>query len=305
MPFSSKRVLLLLGVFVFLSPWLAIASDDSSSFIINTAPGNEDSIGSEYYTIADPEENDVTTQKHVEQLFSPMNVLSSLAEEVKAYAEEQSLLKWVHHEASHVEEPEKYQRVKHFGSWIKDPSKKTCLNVRGLVLQRDAIGDIRYADNDHCRIVGAHWVDPYTQKDLYSADEIQIDHMVPLKNAYISGAWQWGYAKRCAYTNFMGNEFHLLTVLGYENSRKGDRSPNNYLPPTKEYVCQYILNWLKIKMIWKLKLGKQEALGIENLVQKYRCNTHNFEISKSSLRDQRFKSDFPPMNCDKSPYIID
>lgn len=300
MPFSSKRVLLLLGVLIFLHPWLVHASDGNSPLIVNTALSENDSIGSEYYTIADPEESDVTTQQQVEKLVSPLNALSNFIDETQASPEEQSLLRWIRHETSHINAPEKYQRKKHFGTWIRDPSQKTCLNIRGLVLQRDAKGDLRYADNKHCRIIGAHWVDPYTNKHLYSADEIQIDHMVPLKNAYISGAWEWDYAKRCAYANFMGNEFHLLPVLGYENSRKGDRSPESYLPPTKEYVCQYIVNWLKIKMIWKLKLGKQEALGIESLVQKYDCDTHNFEITKSSLMDQRFKSNFPPMNCHKS-----
>lgn len=299
MPFSSKRVLLLLGVLTFLHPWLVSASDETSSLLNNTAPGNDDSIGSEYYTIADPEESDVSTQEQVETLFSPLNTIANFVDEVRVESEEQSLLRWVRHESSHIEAPEKYQRAKHFGTWIRDPSKKTCLNIRGLVLQRDAQGDLSYSDTKHCRITGAHWVDPYTNKHLYSANDIQIDHMVPLKNAYISGAWEWDYAKRCAYTNFMGNEFHLLPVLGYENSRKGDRSPDSYLPPSKEYVCQYIVNWLKIKMIWKLKLGKQEALSIENLVQKYNCNTHTFEISKSSLMDQRFKSKFPPMNCHK------
>lgn len=300
MPFSSKRVLLLLVVFVFLNPWLANASDGSSLHSTNAAPGDNDSIGSEYYTIADPEESDVTTQQQVEKLFSPLNALSSFIEETEVNSEEQSLLRWIRHESSHIKAPEKYQRKKHFGTWIRDPSKKTCLNIRGLVLQRDAKGDLSFAENNRCRITGAHWVDPYTNKHLYSANDIQIDHMVPLKNAYISGAWEWDYAKRCAYANYMGNEFHLLPVLGYENSRKSDRSPDSYLPPTKEYVCQYIVNWLKIKMIWKLKLGKQEALGIESLVQKYNCDTHNFGISKSNLMDQKYKSNNPPMNCHKS-----
>jgi hypothetical protein len=265
----------------------------------------DDSIGTEYYTIADPEEEE-SKESDGQKFITPLNVLKTLntlnnieLKENDRLDREQNLLKWVFHKSSHPDIPEKYQRKFHFGSWIRDPSRKSCLNIRGLVLQRDALGELTYADEKHCRIVASRWIDPYTQTELYDAEDIQIDHMVPLKNAYISGAWNWNAAQRCNYANFIGNNFHLLAVLGTENSRKSDRTPEEYIPPNEKTVCQYLVNWLKIKSIWRLKLAKQEALAIEQELKTYSCNTNDFQLEWNELQSQRSKSYENPEACDR------
>jgi hypothetical protein len=262
--------------------------------LIEQSGNNGDSIGTEYYTIVD--ENEVGPE-----FFTPLNVLDTLSNLNSIHSDsdpEQNLLKWVRHETSNPDTPEKYQRKNHFGTWIRDPSYQTCLNVRGLVLKRDAVGEITYADEKHCRIVSSRWIDPYTNSELESAADIQIDHMVPLKNAYISGAWNWTGSQRCNYANFMGNNFHLLAVLGTENSKKSDHTPDKYIPPSSESVCHYLVNWLKIKSIWNLKIAKNEALAIERELKTYDCAISDFQLNWNELNQQRAKTHEYPKTCE-------
>jgi len=298
MPYSFKSFLKIIGTSILLIPLLGHSS--SWQQFNDELKQADDPIGTEYYTISEPEDDPISFDQNVKTLFLPLTPISNLFELDPSSKNEQNLLQWVYHKSTSVENPEKYQRKTHFGTWIKDPSQQTCLNVRGLVLLRDSAGEITYADDKHCRITGAHWVDPYTNKDLYSAEDIQIDHMVPLKNAYVSGAWKWNYAKRCTYANFLGNKFHLLPVFGSENNRKSDSSPETYVPPNKDYVCQYLVNWLKIKSIWQLKLSRKEALGIEEIVTRYQCDLSTFEMTPENLKEQRTLSTTFPQNCLKA-----
>lgn len=170
-----------------------------------------------------------------------------------------------------------YKRDEHFGGWIDFKNDSTCLDTRGLVLQRDSLSEIEIGKN--CRIQSGAWDDDYSGKKFYSASDIQIDHVVALKNAYMTGASEWSAAERCLYTNYLGNSFHLKSVSGAENLKKGDKSPREYLPPNKNYVCMYLVNWLKIKRIWNLKLTPKEKDKIESTVKSQNCDLNDFVMT--------------------------
>ncbi len=177
----------------------------------------------------------------------------------------------------------KYNRQKHFGGWIK-PVKGQCMNTRALVLARDS--KIPVDANNNCSVITGDWDDPYTDMNYYKASEIQIDHVVALKNAYMTGAHGWDYLKRCLYANFLGNKFHLLPVSGHENERKGDRSPREYIPPNRNYTCQYLRNWLEIKYVWKLSFTPLEKNRIDQLIDENRCDESIFKVSQEDISQQ-------------------
>jgi hypothetical protein len=179
----------------------------------------------------------------------------------------------------------KYDRQKQFGGWINIKDDQTCLDTRGLVLKRDSSKQVEV--NTSCRVINGDWHDPYTDKNYTSSTDIQIDHMVPLKNAFMSGAYEWTNKKRCLYANYMGNEYHLLSVFGTENMRKGDRSPREYIPPNKKYTCNYLKTWLKIKYIWSLRMTPQETEKISQLIQNENCDRQDFKISQAEVDDQK------------------
>jgi hypothetical protein len=181
---------------------------------------------------------------------------------------------------------ERYQRKKHFGGWIRDPREQDCLNTRGKVLVRDSREPVQRSAN-HCLVESGLWDDPYSGEEVKQAQELQIDHMVPLKHAYMTGADQWNYRKRCLYGNFLGNPAHLIPVLGRENQAKGDESFVRYLPPRTPYRCEYIRNWMMIKLVWQLGITPPEKDAFLDLIEKENCDPKLFEITVSFLRQQR------------------
>ncbi len=179
-----------------------------------------------------------------------------------------------------------YNRKNQFGTWIQDHFLGSCLNTRGLVLVRDSKTPVSFTANG-CTVKSGNWDDPYSNQNLTSASDIQIDHFVPLKNAYMTGAFEWSNLKRCFYANYLGNNFHLLSVSGKENMKKSDSTPSLYLPPNESYVCQYLKQWLEVKLIWSLRLTPKETSAVKLQVDDHHCNPQDFVIPTSFLKQQR------------------
>lgn len=178
---------------------------------------------------------------------------------------------------------EKYDRLKHFGAW-KNPESGSCLDTRGLVLKRDSSVDV--AIDTHCKIISGNWFDPYTQNHFFRARDVQIDHLVPLKNAYMTGGYSWTPQQRCLYANFLGSKTHLIPVKAAENLKKGDQSPREYIPPAARYVCTYLRNWLEIKYVWSLRFTPTEVSQIQKEIQNYSCQESDFDVPQEVISQQ-------------------
>jgi hypothetical protein len=198
-----------------------------------------------------------------------------------------------------VSTAEKYDRKHHFGTWMHPDSSRPCVNTRELALERDAdpSTDLRYKTPEKCVITAGLWHDAYTGSDFQTATDIQIDHVVPLRAAYYAGAHAWRAAVRCHYANFMANDFHLMSVNSHENMAKGDRAPNEYMPPSRRFQCQYVSNWMKIKAIWKLSASQDEVQSIEDTLSKDHCDPALNEISSEELSQQRAAAAKPIEAC--------
>lgn len=244
------------------------------NLVVGVSPALADQTFDQYYTIDET--------KLSSFFFSPQQVLNAV--EIAAEAANVYLLNWTLHDQKLPVPSEKYDRDAHFGGWIKDPTKESCYNTRAQVLIRDSQVDVDLKTTNPCVVEKGGWVDPYTDEAFTSADDIQIDHVVPLKHAYVTGAWKWSSAKRCMYANFLDSDYHLLAVFGRENMKKGDKSPDQYMPPNKAFSCEYLGDWLKIKVAWQLDLTPPEADAITKLAQKYQCKKSLFSISNKELK---------------------
>jgi hypothetical protein len=202
-----------------------------------------------------------------------------------------NLLSWKYIPSEFTKPSEHYNRLKHFGGWASEPNDHSCFNTRAKVLERDSLTPVQTSPNNHCVVVSGTWKDPYTGTTLTTARDVQIDHVVPLKQAYLSGAFSWNKQKRCLYGNFMKSAYHLLSVKGFENMRKGDKTPAQYLPPNRAFVCDYIRNWLKIKLAWKLVLSSEEGYAINQILKNHSCNTQSLQISEEELTSIREQED--------------
>ena len=145
---------------------------------------------------------------------------------------------------------------------------RDCQNTRVKVLIRDDDDHVvRFETDRRCRVVAGTWHDPYTGRTFYDASRVQIDHVVPLKNAHLSGAWTWDRVRRKKYANYLGYRNHLLAVSASENRRKGAKGPDLYLPPNRAFHCEYVHAWLEIKKRWGLGIPGAELRAIKNVLK--------------------------------------
>lgn len=281
-----QKLLLVLAIgAIFLTSYQAAAQDGQA---VGSNPRFDD-----FYTVnEDHLLNDADSdQKAIKQQMDPLLAAQNLFLEspewmTEVKAKVLSLVQFSHHKENYGDVNEPYNRSKHFGGWIKDKNDDTCYNTRAKVLIRDSKTAVTFNPKG-CTVVSGSWDEPYAGKQVAVASEIQIDHFVPLKNTYISGAWKWDFRKRCLYANFMGNTFHLISSDGSQNMKKGDRTPEGYMPPNKAYSCQYLQQWLQVKLIWDLGLTPPEKDAVLSLIEQNHCDLAKFNYSARDLQQQR------------------
>jgi len=147
-----------------------------------------------------------------------------------------------------------------FKHWI-DADKNGC-NTRAEVLIEEAIEEPKVGSK--CKLTGGKWLSAYDGKTITNASQLDVDHMVPLAEAWRSGAWKWTAAQRQAFANDLENSEALIAVSAATNRSKGDKDPTLWVP-AKE-VCTYIQNWISIKTKYSLTADSEEAEAINSLL---------------------------------------
>lgn len=136
-----------------------------------------------------------------------------------------------------------------WGNWIDEDNDG--LNTRHEVLAEESLIKPVISNG---KVIKGKWFDKYTGKYFTNPNDLDIDHLVPLKNAHISGASNWSKRKKNRYYNYLKYENHLIAVSKSANRSKSDKSPTEWLPPNEEYQCEYVREWFKIKKSWGLEL---------------------------------------------------
>jgi hypothetical protein len=117
-----------------------------------------------------------------------------------------------------------------------------------------------------CVIKGGEWLSIYDNVKIIEAGKLDVDHMVPLAEAWDSGAQAWDAKKRELYANDQTDPRHLIAVTGSSNRSKSDQDPADWMPTNKAYACEYVANWVSIKVRWSLSIdAKEKAALISNL----------------------------------------
>ncbi|TSA21100.1 MAG: HNH endonuclease, partial [Actinomycetales bacterium] len=140
-----------------------------------------------------------------------------------------------------------------FKHWI-DADKDGC-NTRSEVLITEAI--VKPVVGAGCYLSGGKWRSPYDGKVFTNPTGLDIDHMVPLAEAWRSGAWAWTAAQRMAYANDLEDPRTLLAVTATLNRSKGDKDVAQWLPPKGQ--CTYISNWIAVKWRFDLSIDPIES----------------------------------------------
>ena len=128
-----------------------------------------------------------------------------------------------------------------------------CQNTRHEVLVEESTVPVEFKSNKKCRVVTGNWWDSFTGKKFNDPGKLDIDHLVPLKEAHQSGAYAWDQAKRKAFANELKDSKHLIAVAASANRSKGAKDPAEWLPPNKAFWKKYAQAWVNIKIRWNLK----------------------------------------------------
>jgi Protein of unknown function (DUF1524) len=102
------------------------------------------------------------------------------------------------------------------------------------------------------------WYSAYDDRYLTVAGAIDIDHMVPLAEAWDSGASMWSARRREAYANDLDEPRALIAVSAASNRSKSDQDPHEWLPAFEPARCAYITDWAVVKTRWGLTVDKAE-----------------------------------------------
>lgn len=103
--------------------------------------------------------------------------------------------------------------------WID--GDKDCQNTRHEVLIDESLVRVTFKSDKRCQVAAWKWVDPYTGETITDATRLDVDHMVPLRNAHNSGGWRWDNGKKSSYANEMAYADHLIAVTASANRKKG------------------------------------------------------------------------------------
>ena len=154
-----------------------------------------------------------------------------------------------------------------FNAWV-DANGDGC-DTRAEVLKSESVS----ATTSHgsCTIDTGSWYSAYDGTWFTDASQIDIDHFVPLSEAWVSGAWQWSGSTRVAFGNDLGYAASLLAVSASSNRSKSDQDPAHWLPPNSDFYCDYAATWVAVKWRWNLTVDTRERDTITRLLSS--CST--------------------------------
>ncbi|WP_163510891.1 HNH endonuclease family protein [Fodinicola acaciae] len=139
----------------------------------------------------------------------------------------------------------------------------TC-DTRETVLKRDGT-NVRVGSD--CYPTSGSWKSPYDGATWTRASDIDIDHMVPLANAWKTGASSWTTAKREQFANDLTRP-QLLAVTDNVNQEKSDQSPDTWKPPLTSYWCTYATRWVAVKYYYKLTVTSAEKSALSGMLDR-------------------------------------
>jgi hypothetical protein len=139
-------------------------------------------------------------------------------------------------------------------------------DTRNIILVRDLRDEIV---DEECKVLLGTLNDPYTGKPIAfvrgedTSDDVQIDHVVALSNAWQTGAQQLTRQRRIELAN---DPLELLAVDGPANQQKSDGDAATWLPPHKAFRCQYVARQIAVKAKYALWVTPPEKQAMQRVL---------------------------------------
>lgn len=158
-----------------------------------------------------------------------------------------------------------YDREGLFGGWID--ADGDCEDTRQEILNRDLDNVV---STDGCTVdSGTLDPDPYTATTIEfvrgpaTSSDVQIDHVVSLGNAWITGARNLTQTQRVELAN---DPLNLLAVDGPTNQAKSDKPADQWLPPNVDFHCQFVAIQIAVKTKYDLWVTAPERAAMAEVL---------------------------------------
>ena len=166
-----------------------------------------------------------------------------------------------------------------FGPTWSDVDRNGC-DTRNDILKRD-LTELSFKENTrNCVVVSGVLNDPYSGERITfirgntTSTLVQIDHVIALGNAWVTGAFQISVKQRTSLAN---DPLNLLAVKGSLNSQKQDGDAATWLPPNKSYRCEYVARQISVKKKYGLWVTQPEKDAMKRILEK--CPTQKLITS--------------------------
>ncbi|QIK84867.1 DUF1524 domain-containing protein [Sanguibacter sp. HDW7] len=142
-------------------------------------------------------------------------------------------------------------------------------DTRNDILRRD-LTDVTLKPGTHgCVVESGVLADPYSAlridftRGTATSNDVQIDHVVALSDAWQKGAQRWSQDTLAQFGN---DPLNLLAVDGPLNQLKSDGDAATWLPPSKQFRCQYVARQIAVKHAYGLWVTAAEKAAMERVL---------------------------------------
>ncbi len=170
------------------------------------------------------------------------------------------------------ERPAGYRRDR-FKLWVD--ADGDCHSTRDEVLAAESTKPV----NAGCHVRTGSWLSYYDRLRWRKASDVDIDHLVPLKEAWDSGARGWDAPTRERYANDLGDPRTLVAVTDNVNQSKSDRDPAEWLPTHGR--CRYVREWTAVKIRWRLRVDAAEKRRLTRLAK--HCPNSRLTVTRARI----------------------
>lgn len=157
-----------------------------------------------------------------------------------------------------------------FDHWI-DANGNSCDTREEVLLRQNLLAGASCSDRT------GSWYSAYDDLRFTTSSSLDIDHFIPLAEAWGSGAKSWDEGRRERFANDLYG-YSLIAVSASSNRSKSDRDPAEWLPPRAAFLCTYLARWVAVKYRWRLAVDSAERGAIRSSWRS--CPARKLQVSK-------------------------
>ncbi len=150
-----------------------------------------------------------------------------------------------------------------------------CQDTRDEVLAAESLVPV-----GGCDIQRGRWLSAYDGVTTLTSSGFDVDHFVPLAEAWDSGARRWNAATRQRFANDLRDPRTLVAVTASSNRSKSDRDPAEWVPSLDS--CGYVRQWVAVKIRWHLSVDTAEKRALRGLAEG--CRNTRITVRRAVVR---------------------